>query len=68
MNHKEYIGKKLRDLISDPSMSAIYYLVVTKKRTYHLGDIMNDEEYLDQTITEISSLCSDYTYWIKLDE
>ena len=66
MNHKDYIGRTIGDLLKDtPSFAVNYYLVNIDGKYKHLTDLINDEQALQKTIIEISDLCSDYTYWVE---
>lgn len=62
MNHKKYIGKKLRELVNDEYFCGGYYIVEGCRNSH----AFSDEKCLDMIIESISDLCGDCTYWIKL--
>lgn len=62
INHQNYIGKKLRDLVNDPHFCGGYYIVGNCNSKHPFSD----EKYLNMMIEDISDVASDYTYFIKL--
>lgn len=66
MDHKQYIGLKLKDFIKDtPPIAINYYYIIHCGRCYALKDMLNSE-FVDKQIVSISELHADYTYDIKI--
>lgn len=66
MDHRLYIGKTLRELVSVTPDYAINFYQVHHKGKFHLRDHLQDDSVMDRIIKSISELYSDYHYDIQL--
>ncbi|MCY9738166.1 hypothetical protein M5X17_31225 [Paenibacillus alvei] len=68
MNHDEYIGKQLKELVNDaPDYAINYYLLIHKGKHKSLRSVLNNDKLLDRKIKNISKLYPDYSYYIYLE-
>lgn len=67
MDHNDYIGKALKDLVSATPDYAINFYHVYYKDKFHLKDHLEDESVMNRIIKSISKLYPDYHYDITLE-
>lgn len=67
MNHTDYIGRPLKDLVSiTPSYAINFYQIIFQGKVRFLEDIPLDDDWMDAKVKSISELYQDYHYDILL--